>query len=211
MTKALALRPGEDMVVRGYFEEAQKLLKYAEERVITSYEDMKPANNDLSVISKIKKAMTNKRREYLAPLKIQADEIRDTYDYLMEPILEADRANRDKMLLFNKEQERIRLEQENINRQKMELAEAEMELNGELSQSVDLVKVTPEVKRVSTDMGTSGMTDHWKYEVVDVDLLPRVYMIPDHLLLAATAKKCHDQKAIDGVRFYNEPFVTVRA
>ena len=209
---SLALRPGEDIEAHGYFEESMIALKYAEDRVIATLEDNKAANNDLSLISKLKKAMGDKRKALLEPLEEKKAAIRDTYNYLMGPILEADKITRDKMLGFDKEQRRIRAEQEEINRLRMEAARAEMELKGELSESVNLVEVMPEPgKRVSTELGTSGMVDCWKYEVVDFALLPDDYKVADTSMLNAVAKKHHDQKPVAGVRFYNEPIISNRA
>lgn len=208
---ALALRPGEDVDTISYYGEALKLLDYAELRNIVNFEDLTLANDDLSLISKVKKAMEGKRKAYLEPLKAQTEAIRDTYNYLMAPVLKADRITRDKMLAFNQEQERRRLEQEEINRKKIELAEAEMKLKGELSQPVDLVEVTPEsAKKVSTDLGTSGQTDHWIYEVFDFALLPDEYKVADSAMLNSIAKKHHDNKQIPGVRFFNEPYIANR-
>lgn len=208
---AVALRPGEDMEAHGYYADGVRLLEYAQCRVIKTLEDNKSANDDLSMIAKLKKVMENKRKALLDPLKLQSDAIRETYNYLMAPVLEADKITRDKMLAYDAEQRRIRAEQEEINRKRQEAAEQEMKLKGELSESVNLVEVTPEpAKRVSTDMGTTGMVDHWKYEVVDFSLLPDEYKVADSAMLNAAAKKHHDQKQIPGVRFYNEPIIAVR-
>ena len=209
---ALVLRPGEDIEAHGYFQEALKLLAWAQGKVITTVEDVKSVNDDLSLISKLKKVMDNKRKSLLDPLKLQADAIRETYTFLMAPVLEAGQIYRDKMLAYNAEQERIRLEQEDINRKRLEAAEQEMRLKGEITESVDLVEVAPEAsKKVSTEMGSSGQRDNWRYEVVDFALLPDAYKVADSSQLNAIAKKHHDQKQVPGVRFYNEPIITVRA
>lgn len=209
---ALALRPGEDMEAHGYFEEALKLLEYAESRVIKTLDDNKSANDDLSLISKLKKLMDDKRKALLAPLKAQSDAIRETYDYLMAPVLEADKLTRGKMLAYDAEQRRIRAEQEEINRKRQEAAEQEMKLKGELSESVNLVEVIPEpAKSIGTEMGTTSVVDRWKYEVVDFALLPDAYKMADAAQLTAIAKRHHDQKSVPGVRFYNEPIIASRA
>jgi len=208
---AVALRPGEDIEVISYHAESVKLLKYAKERVITTLDHAKVANDDLSFISKIKKAMEDRRKEYLAPPKAEIEAINNTYKDLMIPILEADRITRDQMTAYDKEQKRIRAEQEEINRKRMEAAQAEMKLKGELTESVNLVEVIEPPKRVSTELGTTGMVDHWKYEIIDITLIPREYMMLDTVLLGNTAKKYHDQKPVPGVRFYNEPIIAVRA
>ena len=209
---ALALRPGEDIEARGYHKEALGLLKYAKARNIVNFEDMKPANEDLSAISKLKKAMSDKRKSLLDPLKLQADAIRDTYDFLMAPVLEADKITRDKMLGYSAEVTRRRLKEEEINRKRQEAAEEEMRLKGELSESVNLVEVEPEApKTVRTEMGATTQTDCWKYEVIDFALLSDAHKVEDGPQLTAIARSHHDKKQIPGVRFYNEPIIAVRA
>lgn len=208
---ALIPVPGDDVEVRNMFEESKKLLAYAETRQITSIQDIKMATDDLAIISKFKKDMEEKRKEYVKPLQDQVKAINDNYKSWMEPILEADMITRAKILAFNKEQERIRQEQEEINRKRMEAAEQEAKLkNGEISESVNLVEVIPPTpKTVSTGMGTTGMVENWKFEIVDFAQLPDEYKVPDTAMLTRTAKKYHDQKPVPGVRFYNEPTLRV--
>jgi len=209
-TAALALRPGEDVEAHNYFSEAMGLLKYAEGRVIKTLQDAQMATNDLSIIGKLKKAMEAKRKEKLAPHEAQVKAIRDTYTYLMTPILEAERVTKSKQGAFLQEQERIRREQEEINRKRMEAAEAEMKLKGELTEPVNLVEVIEPAKRVSTELGTSGLTDHWVFEVVDFSLLPNEYKVVDSAMLNAIAKKHHDLKSVPGIRFFNQPYLATR-
>ena len=208
---AIVLRPGEDLEAHGYYEESMKLLKYAEGRVISNVEQNKQANDDLSIISKLKRAMDGKRKSLFEPLKAEIETIRATYDYLMLPILEADKLTRNKMLAFDVEQRRIRAEQEEINRLREEATQKQKELTGEI-EDVEIVEVAPEVaKRVDTDMGSTGVVDHWKYEVFDFALLPDEYKLADTAMLNSIAKKHHDKKAVAGVRFYNEPIISNRA
>ena len=209
---AIALRPGEDIEVRSYYEEAQKLLEYANARKIDGAIAMKDASADLAIISRIKKQMEAKKKEKLEPSRVEAVAIRDTYNYLMTPILEAEKITKGKMLDFNAEQDRIRREQEEINRKRMEAAEQEMKLTGELSQSVGLVEESaPAQKLVRTDLGTSSQRDNWQFEVVDMDTIPRPYMMPDMVMLGAIAKKYHDTKSVEGIRFFNSPIIATRA
>jgi len=211
-SKALVPAAGEDVEVQNIFQQSKRLLEYAESRVIKDVQDIKMATDDLAIIAKYKKVMEEKRKEYLRPLQEEVKAINDNYKFWMQPIEAADRITREKILAFNKEQERRRLEQEEINRKRQEAAEQEMKLNGELSESVNLVEVAPPApKRVSTDMGTTGMVDNWKYEVIDFALLPDEYKVADTSMLNAVAKKHHDRKQIPGVRFYNEPVIRVNA
>jgi len=207
----LALRPGEDIEAHNNYDEAVRLLEYAESRVITTLEDSKVATSDLSIISTLKKAMEAKRKEKLAPHEAEVKAIRDTYTFLMTPVLEAERITKEKQVAFLREQERIRREQEEINRKRLEAAEAEMRLKGELTESVNLVGVSEAPKRVTTALGSTGLVDHWKYEVVDFALIPDEYKTVDSSLLNAVARKHHDQKLILGVRFFNEPYIATRS
>jgi len=209
---AVALRPGEDVEVKSYYLEALRLQQYAEARVIATVDDLNPATDDLSIIAKLKKAIEGERKEYLSPLQEQVRQINETYKTLILPIEIADQVTREKILAFKLKQKLNREEQEEINRLKIEASQKEMKLKGELTESVNLVEVVPELaKSVSTEMGTSGQRDNWKYEVVDVNLIPREYMMPDTSLLNITAKTHHDKKLVAGVRFYNEPIIAVRA
>ena len=56
--------------------------------------------------------MEAKRKEKLAPHEAQVKAIRDTYNYLMVPVLEAERITKEKQLVFIHEQKRIQQEQE---------------------------------------------------------------------------------------------------
>jgi len=209
-TTALTLRPGEDIEAQDYFGEAMRLLEYAEARTITTLEDAKGATNDLSIISKLKHAMEAKRKEKLAPHETQVKAIRDTYNYLMVPVLEAEKITKEKQTAFLIEQDRIRREQEEINCKRMEAAEAEMKLKGELTESVNLVEVSEAPRKVQTDFGSSGLTDHWTYEVVNFSLVPDEYKVIDSAMLNTIAKKHHDAKQVAGIRFYNKPYLATR-
>ena len=206
----VALRPGEDAEAHDYYLQAAEWLESAERAHISTTEDLRVSTDFLSRIGKLKRAMAAKKTEKQAPLKAEMDAIRETYDYLMTPILEADKIIRAKMLAFDAEQRRIRAEQEEINRLKREAAAKEKELNGE-AEAVELVSVIKEPEKSTfTATGGAGTTDHWKHEVVDFAALPDAYKMVDTAMLSAIAKKWHDQKEIPGVRFFNQPIISVR-
>jgi len=207
---SLALRPGEDITTHGYYEESQRLLEYAEKRVIASLEDNAAATDDLVNISYIKKAMMGKKKEYLDPILSQAEEIRQTYNHLMVPIFGAEKITKDKMLAYDAEQRRIRSAQEEINRKRLEAAQEEMKLTGELSQSVNLVEVQPEIsKRVSTELGTSGITKIWKFQVIDFSLLPDRFKMENATLIGKVVRA--GEREIPGVKIWSEDTLRVTA
>ncbi len=171
---------GSDAEMEGYYTEAVKLQHYAEAQVIATTNDVKEANDNLSILAKFKKAMEGRKRECLAPLKEKAEAITETYKTLMTPVLVADKVTRDKVLAYNIEQTRIRAEQEEVNRLRMEAAQAEMALKGELTESVNLVEVAPEVPTtIRTDLGSASKTMIKKWEVEDFSQVPNEYKMID--------------------------------
>ena len=104
--------PTQDQSVVALYNEAQKLLEYANSRVIVSADDTKAATNDLSLIAKLKKAMEAKRKDYLLPFQEHVKEVNDTYKTLMAPVEQADMVTRQKVMAFQREQARIAAEQE---------------------------------------------------------------------------------------------------
>jgi len=207
-TAMVEVRPDLDLQIKSFYTEALKAKEYAEARIIATVEDLTPASEDLLLIRKLKKAMEEKRKEYIKPLQDHTKAINDTFKTLMEPIEIADKATSEKILAFNLKQKLIREEQERINALRMEAAKKEMELKGELTESVGLVEVMPEIaKRTVTELGTVGMRDSWTYEVINFALLPNEYKVADTAMLNTIAKKYHDLKPIPGVRFFNKPIL----
>jgi len=207
-TTIVRVKPEQDTEVQSFYQEAIRLQEYATARVITTAEDLKPATDDLSSIAKVKKALEEKRKEYLSPFRNHIEEISDAFKRLMEPILAADSITRDKMLAFDAEQKRIRREQEEINRKRKEAADAEMALKGELTESVDLVEVASEIPTtIRTDMGMVGQRMIRKYRVVDFALLPDQYKIENSALLNKVVKAGIPE--IAGVEIWSEPIIAV--
>jgi glucan-binding YG repeat protein len=58
----------------------------------------------------------------------------------------------------------------------------------------------------------SGMTmrDNWKFRILDVNLIPREFMIPDEKLINRLASATRGQQKIAGVEFYNEKTIVSR-
>ena len=207
---ALVLRPGEDLEAHGYFEEAQKLLEYATALAITSDEIVKGATNDLSIISTLKKAMDSKRKSLLEPLKAQMDGIRDTYNYLMAPVLEADKITRGKILAYRQEQERKRQEAEDIARMEREAAERKAALTGEPVVAPEPVEKMPESPdHYRSDMGTLGKSMLHKWEVIDFALIPDTYKKIDAGAVTNVVKASKGKIVIPGIRVWSEESLRV--
>jgi hypothetical protein len=193
-----------------FYNQAVQLKEYAMSRVIATNDDLKPCTDDLSIISKVKKAMEEKRKEYLKPFQDHVKETNDAYKMLMSPVEEADKITRDKMTSFINEQTRKRKEADAIEAEKLSLAKREAELKGgEIT--VDLTPIEKPAaapSKVTTDMGSAGLKDHWGLvEVTDFALLPDDYKMVDTVKLGKVIRA--GLHIIAGCRIENNPSLTV--
>ncbi len=207
----LNIAPARDGAIQSLYRESLTLRVVAESRQIKTADDMKLATDDAALISKLKKALEEQRKKYVNPIRENLDAVNATFKEFTAPLDGADRINREKMGAFNKEQERIRQAQEHINQLRNEAAQREAALTGgEISEPVNEVEVIPEVKKTTTNLGTSGMRDNWVYEIVDFAALPDDYKLPNTAALNALAKSIKDTRNIPGLRIFNSQVVVVR-
>jgi hypothetical protein len=190
--------------------EAVAMLHFAEMRLIQSDEDMKSATNDLAIIGLAKKAIDEKRQEYVRPLNEYVKTVNLAFKGLSDPVDQADRLTRDKVLKYRADQERKRLMAEAINRQKEELARKEAELSGTGEITVDTTPVivpAAQSNQIRADVGTAGVAHTRKARVVNFALLDDAYKLPNDKLLATAAKT--GVAEIKGVEFYLEESLRV--
>ena len=202
-TALIQIRPDTDEKVVSLYQEAVKLQQYAEARVIQSDGDIKVATDDLSIIARLKKAIEEKRKEYVGPINEHLKAVNKVFQDFTAPLTEADSITRQKILNYRKEQERIRQEQERINQLRIEAAQAEMELKGELTESVKVIEVTPAAPtHYRTESGTLGKFMVRKWELVDFNLVPGEYKMLNEVLIGKLVRS--GIKTIPGIRIYEE-------
>ena len=207
-TAVVKIYPQGDSAVTLLYNEGVRLRQYAEAMLIKTDEDVKTATNDLSILAKLRKAIEEKRKEYVGPINEHLSSVNDAFKQLTEPLNQADTITRQKVLDYRKEQERIRQEQERINQLRLEAAKMEMKLKGELTKPVDLVEVKPEQpEHYRAEMGTLSERDHWIFEVVDFDLLPNEYKLADSAKIGKVVRA--GLRNIPGVKIWNEPILAV--
>jgi len=204
-TNSLTIETDEDFLA--HYAQACRLEEYAVSRVIVTPEDSAGATNDLTIIKELINAMEAKRKGYVTPLNEKVNKINAFAKKMVAPVKEADKITRDKQTAYLMEQNRKRQEQEKINQLRIEAAQKEAEMNnGEISESVNLVEVQPEVKSTRSDLGMTSLRDNWSAEVYDSTILPDIYKMPNMILLNDMAKKCRDI-IIPGVKWVNKPSI----
>ena len=151
--------PREDLAIMALYDEANKLLEYANNRVIATLDDTKAATNDLSLIAKLKKAMEAKRKDYLLPFQEHVKEVNDIYKALMAPVETADMVTRNKVMAFNREQERIKARAGENQRSPHGGRAKEAALNnGEIKEAIVLLMLFNQSKKVIADLASSGIS-----------------------------------------------------
>jgi len=204
----LSLR--EDGAVEALGNEIIKVNLYAQQLIVAGDEDVVRATNDLSLMSKLGKALEEKRKEYLVPLQEQVKSINSFFKLLTEPLELADKTTRGKLLAYRQVIEAKRQEEERINNLRLEAARAEMELKGELSEDINLVALTPpEPKKVQTDVGTLSTVKIRKWEVADFAAVSDEYKLIDAGKVTKLVKA--GIGAIAGIRIWEEETLRVNA
>jgi len=200
--------PEYDPAVLQLSEEARKLRDYAISRDIKAVADLKPATDDLSLISKLKKSLNELKAGYLKPIKAHIDSVNAAFASIIAPLDEADTSTRSKIIAYRQEQDRKAREVERINQLRMEAAEKEMKLKGEITESVNLIETPPAPPaHVRTEVGTLGTMKIRKYRIINFTLLPDQYKIENSVLLNKVVKAGIPE--IPGVEIYEEEVLRV--
>jgi len=199
--------PDLDPAVIKLREEVHKLLAYSQERAVATIQDAGSATNDLTIMSELKKALDGKRKEYLKPLQDYQKSIRDVFESISIPLEQANKVTKDKVLAFKREQERRRQEAEEAARLQREAdaaARKVLEETGEIiGGQAEAPVVIPDVvsTQVHADLGTSGITKTWRFEVTDFAEVPDKYKVTNDVAILKVIRAGGD---IPGIKAWQE-------
>lgn len=207
-TAIVKVRPQADQAVIALHEQSLKLEQYAKALVITSDGDVKSATNDLSIISGLKKAIEEKRKEYIQPINDHLKAVNEAFKTFTEPLKQADQITRHKILDYRAEQERRRQEAEKIARLEQEAAERKAALTGEPIVVPEVEGTAPSApSHYRAEMGTLGKIMVRKWEVEDMALVPEEYKMLDSARLTKVVKA--GIPSIPGIRIWEEETLRV--
>ena len=114
-TVSIATRPDLDEKVQLLLGHVAGLLVAAKARQVQTDDDVVSATNDLSIMAGFDKTIEEKRKEYTCPLNEHLKAINNAFRLLTEPLAEADKLTRGKILAYRQEIEDRRREAEKIN------------------------------------------------------------------------------------------------
>ena len=195
------------------YNEGLRLKAFAEARVIASNADLKPAVDDLGIIAKLKKALAEKRAEYVGPIKSELDAVNKFFASFLEPFDAADKLTRSKVTEYDNKVRAQAAEAARIEEEKAALARREAANNGtgEITVPLGTAVAPPPVPRiVRTETASVAGRDNWKVRVVDFAKLSDRFKLPNEQMLNALARSTKGQVVEPGVEFYNDRSVTVR-
>ncbi len=177
----IKVKPEDDPKVVALATEARQLRDFAVARTIGTDADLKPATEDLSIIARVKKALTEAKALYVKPIRGHLDDVNAAFTSILAPLDEADKVTRDKILAYRQAQQKRAAEVEKLNQDAADVARRQAELSGtgEFTVNTTPVVAPAPVKRVSTDLGTASVQKIVRWEVVDKSLVPEDYKILD--------------------------------
>ena len=115
------------------------------------------------------------------------------------------------MTTYHAEVQRKADESRKIEEEKLALAKREAALKGgEITVPLETVEpIAPPPDHVRTDLGTLGTSMVWKWELVDINLVPKEYLMVNGPLLTKVVKA--GLRSITGIRIYSESGLRVTA
>lgn len=213
-TALVKISPLTDPSITSLRLESQRILDYATALQVTSDEDIRSVTNDLSLIANLKKALEDKRKEYVSPLNSYVKEINSAFKSISDPLDTADKVTRSKILAYRQEVDRQRKEAEELNRLKEEVARREREAvakSGEepppLPQKVEVIPPVP--RRVHAEAGTLATMSVRKWELANFSQVPDDYKMLDSTKITKVVKA--GIPSIPGIRIWEEETLRVTA
>lgn len=187
--------------------ESANIITRAKNFHITSEEKASDANNVLHWIAKAKKAIEERRKFFVTPLKAHVRDIEAEFKVITGPLIQADAIIRSKVVDY-----RVRIEEE-ARKKEEELrrkAEAKQKKVEEKAKSKGEVPPPPPplivVEPPKTTEGVT-LTKNWTYGIVDINKVPREYLTLDTVaVMRAVNLKVRN---IPGLRIYQKPSIKV--
>ena len=181
-TAIICIHPELDESVTKFQRELNKVLSYAELRVIKTDADLTPASDDLILIAGLRKSLTAKIDEYVKPIKGHLADAQAVFTPMLDVLKQAEVTNKAKVSAYTDAQKARVAEAERLNRESQELArkQAAFSATGEFTVDTTKLEAPAPVRKVSTGLGSIsevGAPSTWEEE--DWDLIPRQYKMLD--------------------------------
>jgi len=176
--------------------QAQFIVKKARQMIVQDKDSLTAAVDFLGNIALAKKEMDSRRRFFTDPLNQQVKSINDLFRDYSEPLVEADKTVRSKVLAYQAEEAKKAAEQQQKAYEEARATEGFVPIMGE----------EPE-KTVRASAGSASTRQVWTFKIVDPSLVPDEYKLIDEKKIAAVVKAGIRQ--IPGVEIYSTSSLVV--
>jgi colicin import membrane protein len=215
--------------------ETEIMVKSYDNYIVANQKNYNDAGESLKVIKSKYKEVDDLRKSLTKPLDDSKKRIMELFGKPLDFLEKAEQAVKSAMLKWQQEQERIRKAEEErlqaeqrrqaaeLERQAKEAEERAAKLKtsearekaeakaAELkSQAAVVASVNPVVESAFVAVKGVATRTVWKFKIVDVNKIPREFMIPDEKLIGKMAEVTKGTKKIDGVEFYSEEIIAAR-
>jgi len=173
---------------------AELIVAEAKEMIVRDKDSLTAAVDFLGRIAIVKKEVDSRRRFFVDPLNQQVKSINDLFRRYSDPLTEADRIVRNKVLVYQAEEaKRVAEEQQKAFEEASKHA-----TEGFVPIPISLVE-EPE-KTVRAGAGSATTRQVWTFKIVDPSQVPDEYKIIDEKKIAAVVKA--GVRHIPGVEIY---------
>lgn len=174
------------------------------------------------------KAVEEQQKEITRPFNEGLKRVRELFRRPLDLLNQAEETLRKGRIVFQQQQEKSRLEEERrlqeLARKEEEKRRKQLEVRAQkAAERGDEEKATelreqkenvfipaPIIESQVTKTEGIGMRKAWKFEIVDVELLPKSYMLPNEKLIGGIARSMKELANVPGVRFFAEDVEVVK-
>jgi uncharacterized membrane protein YqiK len=215
--------------------ETEIMVKNYDNYIVSTQASYDGAGESLKAIKTKYKEVDELRKSLTKPLDDSKKKIMELFGRPLDFLAKAELAVKSAMLKYQQEQERIRrAEEERLQaeqrRQAKELerqareaeekaarfktAEAKAKAEAKAEELKQQAEAVASIKPIvqSTIQAVKGVATRtiWKFKIVDVNKIPREFMMPDEKLIQKMAEVTKGTKKIDGVEFFSEEIIAAR-
>jgi len=216
-------------------EETEVMVKSYENYVVVSQETFSDAGEVLKAIKAKSKSLDELRKSLTKPLDESKKRIMEFFNKPLDVLVQAEKHIKSAMISWQDEQEKIRLAEERrlADIQRKQAEEIQKKIDAELAKAENLktdkakeaAQARAEELQAKVDIvnayvpvveskieAVSGISTRkvWKFKIVDANLIPREYMIPDEKYIGKMVEASKGTKPIAGIEIYSESVLVAR-
>lgn len=178
------------------------VVAFVGEMTITSSEDMSDATSKLSELNKFADNIKIEKEKITKPINEALKEVRAKYKPVEDMVDEAISILKKKMGDYQMEAIRIQKEQEKVIAEKLASGKIKVETALKRMDKVEEVE-----NKVKTENGSVSFRTEKDFQVEDISLLPKEYLLPNEVSIRSAMKKGTE---LPGVKYFEKQVIVNR-